>query len=229
MKEGPGIARIAGLIGEPARAEMLTALLGGRALTATELATAAGVTKQTTSAHLSKLLEAKLLTVEAQGRHRYFRLADDEVAHALEALGRRGLPQPADPAGDRPARAGAAQGAGLLRPPRRRAGRDGLQRPAGERLAGQRHRGALPERRRPGALSRPRGRRRGGSEAAARVLPPLPRLGRAPRPPRRRPRRGAAAAHLRAALGSAGERLAGGGVHRGRESRTCGRRSPDQR
>jgi DNA-binding transcriptional ArsR family regulator len=86
MKDGPNIARIAGLIGEPARAEMLTALLGGRALTATELATAAGVTKQTTSAHLSKLLEARLLSVQAQGRHRYFRLADDEVAHALEAL-----------------------------------------------------------------------------------------------------------------------------------------------
>jgi DNA-binding transcriptional ArsR family regulator len=86
MKDGPNIARVAGLIGEPARAEMLTALLGGRALTATELATAAGVTKQTTSAHLSKLLEARLLSVEAQGRHRYFRLADDEVAHALEAL-----------------------------------------------------------------------------------------------------------------------------------------------
>ena len=86
MKDGPNIARIAGLIGEPARAEMLTALLGGRALTATELAAAAGVTKQTTSAHLSKLLEARLLSVEAQGRHRYFRLADDEVAHALEAL-----------------------------------------------------------------------------------------------------------------------------------------------
>ncbi|HZT56974.1 MAG TPA: helix-turn-helix transcriptional regulator [Burkholderiaceae bacterium] len=86
MKDGPNIARIAGLIGEPARAEMLTALLGGRALTATELAAAAGVTKQTTSAHLSKLLEAKLLAVQAQGRHRYFRLADDEVAHALETL-----------------------------------------------------------------------------------------------------------------------------------------------
>ena len=86
MKDGPDIARIAGLIGEPARAEMLTALLDGRALTATELAAAAGVTRQTASAHLGKLLEARLLSVEAQGRHRYFRLADDEVAHALEAL-----------------------------------------------------------------------------------------------------------------------------------------------
>ena len=86
MKDGPNIARIAGLIGEPARAEMLTALLDGRALTASELATAAGVTRQTASAHLARLREGRLLAMEAQGRHRYFRLADDEVAHALEAL-----------------------------------------------------------------------------------------------------------------------------------------------
>ena len=86
MKDGPDIARIAGLIGEPARAEMLTALLDGRALTASELATAAGVTRQTASAHLARLREGRLLAMEAQGRHRYFRLADDEVAHALEAL-----------------------------------------------------------------------------------------------------------------------------------------------
>ena len=64
---------------------MLTALMGGRALTATELAGAAGVTKQTVSTHLAKLLEARLLAVEAQGRHRYFRLADADVAQLLEA------------------------------------------------------------------------------------------------------------------------------------------------
>jgi DNA-binding transcriptional ArsR family regulator len=86
MKDGPDIARVAGLIGEPARAEMLTALLDGRALTASELAGTAGVSRPTASAHLARLVEARLLTVEAQGRHRYFRLADDEVAHALEAL-----------------------------------------------------------------------------------------------------------------------------------------------
>ena len=86
MKDGPDIARVAGLIGEPARAEMLTALLDGRALTASELAGAGGVTRPTASAHLARLVEARLLAVEAQGRHRYFRLADDEVAHALEAL-----------------------------------------------------------------------------------------------------------------------------------------------
>jgi DNA-binding transcriptional ArsR family regulator len=86
VKDGPNIARVAGLIGDPARAEILTALLAGRALTATELAAVAGVTKQTVSAHLAKLVDARLLAVEAQGRHRYFRLADADVAHALETL-----------------------------------------------------------------------------------------------------------------------------------------------
>jgi DNA-binding transcriptional ArsR family regulator len=86
MSDGPDIARIAGLIGEPARAAMLTTLLDGRALTASELAGTAGVTRPTASAHLAKLVDGRLLALEAQGRHRYFRLADDEVAHALEAL-----------------------------------------------------------------------------------------------------------------------------------------------
>ena len=65
---------------------MLTTLLGGQALTATELAGAADVTKQTASAHLAKLLEGRLVAVESQGRHRYFRLADDDVAQLLESL-----------------------------------------------------------------------------------------------------------------------------------------------
>jgi DNA-binding transcriptional ArsR family regulator len=86
MRDGPNIARVASLIGEPARAEMLSVLMGGQALTATELAGAANVTKQTASAHLAKLLDARLLAVEAQGRHRYFRLADNDVAHLLESL-----------------------------------------------------------------------------------------------------------------------------------------------
>lgn len=72
MKDGPSIARIAALIGDHARAEILTALMTGQALTATELAQVAGVTKQTVSAHLGKLLEARLLAVEIQGRHRCF-------------------------------------------------------------------------------------------------------------------------------------------------------------
>jgi DNA-binding transcriptional ArsR family regulator len=86
MKDGPSIVGIAALIGDHARAEVLTALLADRALTATELAAVAGVTKQTISAHLAKLLDAKLVAVEKQGRHRYFRLADQDVAHLLESL-----------------------------------------------------------------------------------------------------------------------------------------------
>ncbi|MFI8615844.1 ArsR/SmtB family transcription factor [Acidovorax sp. NPDC077693] len=86
MKDGPHIARIAALIGDSARAEVLTALMADRALTATELADIAGVTKQTISAHLAKLLDAGLLAVESQGRHRYFRLADRDVAQLLESL-----------------------------------------------------------------------------------------------------------------------------------------------
>ncbi|HTN29078.1 MAG TPA: helix-turn-helix domain-containing protein [Burkholderiales bacterium] len=86
MKGGPNIARIAALIGDRARAEILTALVAGQALTATELAQVAGVTKQTVSTHLAKLLDARLLAAESQGRHRYFRLADRDVAGLLENL-----------------------------------------------------------------------------------------------------------------------------------------------
>ncbi len=86
MRHGPNIVGIAALIGDHARSEMLTALLGGQALTATELCSVAGVTKQTVSGHLAKLVGAGLVTVESQGRHRYYRLADPDVAHLLESL-----------------------------------------------------------------------------------------------------------------------------------------------
>ncbi|MEO7577962.1 MAG: helix-turn-helix domain-containing protein [Massilia sp.] len=86
MQDGPNIIGIAALIGDQARAQVLTALMSGMALTATELADIAGVTRQTISGHLAKLVEAKLLAVEQQGRHRYFRLADDDVAQLLESL-----------------------------------------------------------------------------------------------------------------------------------------------
>lgn len=86
MSEGPNIVRVAALIGDNARAEVLCALMSGGALTATELADMAGVTKQTISFHLGKLLDAGLLKVEQQGRHRYFRLAGQDVAHILESL-----------------------------------------------------------------------------------------------------------------------------------------------
>jgi DNA-binding transcriptional ArsR family regulator len=86
MRDGPNIANIAALIGDHARAEVLNVLMSGMALTATELADAAGVTRQTISTHLAKLRDAGLLTVEAQGRHRYFRIADADVAHLLESM-----------------------------------------------------------------------------------------------------------------------------------------------
>ena len=82
----PFFAEPAALMGDPARANILAALLDGRALTAKELAFAAGVTPQTTSGHLARLTAANLLTSVAQGRHRYFRLAGPAVAHAIEAL-----------------------------------------------------------------------------------------------------------------------------------------------
>lgn len=96
MIDSPDIAGLSALIGDPARARLLIALVDGRALTATELANTIGVTKQTTSAHLAKLLGAHLIGVQSEGRHRYFRLAGREVAGLLEHLmsvaSRTGLP-----------------------------------------------------------------------------------------------------------------------------------------
>ena len=86
MKEGPVISSVASLIGDPARANMLTALMDGRALTVSELAEAAGVTIQTASGHLAKLDAAGLLKAEKQGRHRYFRLSGSDVGEVLEGL-----------------------------------------------------------------------------------------------------------------------------------------------
>ncbi len=86
MKEGPDIAQIGALIGDPARANMLAALTGGRALTATELAAAGGITLQTASTHLSKLETGGLLAQRKQGRHRYFTLADEAVARLIESM-----------------------------------------------------------------------------------------------------------------------------------------------
>ncbi len=77
---------VAALVGDPARANMLTALLSGRALTATELAQEAGVTPQTASSHLAKLEGGGLVEPEKQGRHRYYRLADPDVADVVEKL-----------------------------------------------------------------------------------------------------------------------------------------------
>ena len=80
------IAHIGLVVGEPARAAMLVALMDGRALTAGELARAAGITPQTASSHLARLTDAALLTAEKQGRHRYHRLASPEIARMLEGI-----------------------------------------------------------------------------------------------------------------------------------------------
>src|SRR5438046_1740323 len=86
MKAGPDIAMVASLVGDPARANMLTALMTGRALTASELAHQAGVTPQTRSSHLAKLEAGGLIEPEKQGRHRYYRLTGPDVAGVLEGL-----------------------------------------------------------------------------------------------------------------------------------------------
>jgi DNA-binding transcriptional ArsR family regulator len=86
MKDGPNIAAVAALLGDPARAHLLTALMLGQALTATELAQEAGVVLSTASGHLGKLQDAGLLDIEKQGRHRYFRLSGADVASVLEGL-----------------------------------------------------------------------------------------------------------------------------------------------
>jgi DNA-binding transcriptional ArsR family regulator len=80
------IAEIGALVGEPARAAMLAALMDGRALTATELALVSQVTPQTASSHLARLASAGLLAVTKQGRHRYHRLASPAVARMLEGI-----------------------------------------------------------------------------------------------------------------------------------------------
>ena len=86
MSDGPYIAEAASLIGDPARANMLAALVGGRAMTASELGLAASVAPSTASGHLGKLLEGRLVSVTATGRHRYFRLASPAVGRVLEEL-----------------------------------------------------------------------------------------------------------------------------------------------
>ena len=86
MKTGPHTALIPSPAGDPARANMLTALMGGRALSAGELAAAGGVGLPTASSHLAKLQAGGLVTVEKQGRHRYYRLAARDIARMLEAM-----------------------------------------------------------------------------------------------------------------------------------------------
>ncbi len=86
MSDVIDMATIAALVGDPARANILCALLDGRALTAGELAYAARVSPPTTSGHLNKLLAAKLIALAQQGRHRYYRLAGPHIAAMLETI-----------------------------------------------------------------------------------------------------------------------------------------------
>lgn len=86
MSAEPDLAVVAQLIGEPARAAMLLALLSGQALPAGELAAQAGVSPQTASAHLARLVEGRLVRATSSGRHRYYRLSSDEVGAVLETL-----------------------------------------------------------------------------------------------------------------------------------------------
>src|SRR5256886_12521787 len=86
MITGPIIAEIAALVGDPARATMVSALLDGRALTASELAFAARITPQTASTHLTKLTEAGLLAGGRDGPHRYFRLASPTVGDMIDGI-----------------------------------------------------------------------------------------------------------------------------------------------
>ncbi len=88
MKLGPDIAPVAALIGDPARANMLSALMDGRALTAGELAREGGVTPQTASSHLARLAQGGLISERRQGRHAYFALAGSHVASLMEELAR---------------------------------------------------------------------------------------------------------------------------------------------
>ena len=86
MLSTSSIAQTASLLGDVARASMLVALMDGRALTATELARVAGITPQTASGHLGRLVDAGLVARESQGRHRYHRLASTAVAHMIESI-----------------------------------------------------------------------------------------------------------------------------------------------
>jgi DNA-binding transcriptional ArsR family regulator len=86
MLDIPYIAEVAALSGDPARANMLSAMKDDRALTATELAHVAGVAPNTASGHLAKLVQARLVAVEREGRLRWYRLASAQVAETLEAL-----------------------------------------------------------------------------------------------------------------------------------------------
>lgn len=94
------IASTASLIGDPARAAILLALLDGVPLSAGVLARHAGISAQSASMHLAQLLQGGLVEVASKGRHRYYRIASAEVAHAVEALGIISKPRKEKPVGN---------------------------------------------------------------------------------------------------------------------------------
>jgi DNA-binding transcriptional ArsR family regulator len=94
LSDSTRIATTAALLGDPARANILAALMDGRALTAKELAYSAHVTPQTASGHLAKLADGGLLAAEKQGRHRYYRLASPLIGQMLESVMAVARPEP---------------------------------------------------------------------------------------------------------------------------------------
>lgn len=97
MDDEPGIARIAGLLADPGRARILWALIDGTTRPAGELAFAANISAQSASSHLARLVDGGLLASEAQGRHRYFRIASAEIADAIEGLASLSAARPREP------------------------------------------------------------------------------------------------------------------------------------
>ncbi len=211
MSDSNRIAATAALLGDPARANMLAALLDGRALTAKELAYTAHVTPQTASGHLAKLSDGGLLAAEKQGRHRYYRLASPLVGHMLEGVMAATGPEPAR-RNLLAWRRGAAHSAHLLRPLGRAAGR-GVGRCADRARpchTGHRWRGSDRA-----GTTVPRRLRRVAGAGAAGVLPAVPGLERAAAPFGRPRGRRAGVPLLRSGLDRTAARHARGGDHVG--------------
>lgn len=97
MDDEPGIARVANLLADPGRARILWALIDGTTRPAGELAFVANISAQSASAHLAKLVDGGLLASEAQGRHRYFRIASADIADAIEGLASLNAARPRAP------------------------------------------------------------------------------------------------------------------------------------
>lgn len=91
---GSRLAEVGSLLADGTRSQILAILMDGRAYTGRELATVVGVAPSTASEHLARLLDAGMVTVAAQGRHRYFALASPEVAELLETIGASPIPRP---------------------------------------------------------------------------------------------------------------------------------------